>query len=327
MSATKFAAKTLALLMAVILTMLGLMRLIPPAISISEADYLSATNQKHALLAKTASPKIVLVGGSGLALGVDSEKIQNNLNRPVVNMGLYAGLGLRVMLDEVRPYIRAGDVIYITPEYQLYYRETRRSDDAIATLVQVSFPQSMAYLPATTHLHALTAIWNAEQKALGNAITRKTPPQPATSPQVEYFREGFNAHGDYVAHLGKPGLGADKINALKLSYQENLTFDPDSIAALNDFADFAKSRGATAILAFPVIPEQLYTNDAGNRALLDALYQTIQRDAKMTITGSPPKSLLPASDFYDTIYHLNDSGRAKYTAQIVAALRVLPNAP
>lgn len=327
MSVKNFAVKCALLLLAALASMMLIARVAPGAFSISEADYLSATTDKHALIAKTASPKIVLVGGSGTALGVDSQKLQAGASLPVVNMGLYAGLGLRVMLDEVRPYIHKGDVVYITPEYQLYYLETRRSDEAIATLVRVSFPQTLRYLPPSAHFRALASTWGAEQTALAAAISKKSSAPAAAPTQVEYFRAGFNAFGDYTAHLGKPGLGADKINALKLSYQDHLTFDPDSIAALNEFAQFAAAQGATAVLGFPPIPEQLYLNDPANRALLDALHQTIRRDAKIAIAGSPQGSLLPASNFYDTIYHLNDAGRAAYTAQIMAAVRGLPKMP
>jgi hypothetical protein len=123
MTIKKFAVKTLLLLAAVAISMVGLARLFPPAINVIEADYLSASVDKHHLLAGAASPKIILAGGSGIALGVDSAKIQTGLGKPVVNMGLYAGLGIRAMLDELRPYIHEGDIIYIAPEYQLYYRE------------------------------------------------------------------------------------------------------------------------------------------------------------------------------------------------------------
>ena len=38
-------------------------------------------------------PKIVLLGNSNLAFGIDSQMIEDELNMPVVNMGLHGSLG------------------------------------------------------------------------------------------------------------------------------------------------------------------------------------------------------------------------------------------
>lgn len=318
---TVFAQKTMLLALAVVLSVMALTRAFPAPASISEADFLSASNDKNALIAKTASPKIILAGGSGVALGMDSERIQKALGKPVVNMGLYAGLGLRVMLDQVKPYIQPGDTIYITPEYQLYFVETRRNDEAIATLIRVSFPATLGYLRPTTHFSALASMWNNQQKAFAQAIHPADKKNiPAANPIVEYTRAGFNPFGDYVAHLDKPGLGEQGILALKLSYQEHLTFDEDSIAALNEFASFAASRGAKAILDFPAIPENLYAKEPANKAILDELFTRLTRERNLILAGSPDKSLLPAAYFYDTIYHLNRAGHAANTDRVINQL-------
>ena len=36
---------------------------------------------------------------------------------PVINMGLHAGMGLAYQLESVSPYIKAGDYVFIVPEY------------------------------------------------------------------------------------------------------------------------------------------------------------------------------------------------------------------
>ena len=58
-------------------------------------NYLAAVLEKDRLIRSTPSPKIVLVGGSNLAFGIDSKKIEDSLGLRVVNMGLYAKLGLQ----------------------------------------------------------------------------------------------------------------------------------------------------------------------------------------------------------------------------------------
>jgi hypothetical protein len=60
-------------------------------------NYLAAVLEKDRLIRNTPSPKIILVGGSNLAFGIDSRMMQDSLGLRVVNMGLYAKLGLKYM--------------------------------------------------------------------------------------------------------------------------------------------------------------------------------------------------------------------------------------
>lgn len=318
---SRLLVRVLGLLCAAALSMLGLATATPGATSIAEIDYLSATSDKHRILAAAPSPKLVLVGGSNLALGIDSDRLERTFGRPTVNMGLYAGLGLRLMLDEVRSRIGPGDVIYIAPEYQLFWRETRRNDDAIATLVRVSFPESAAYLPPMTLLGVAGTLWANEQESLSDMVRaalglrRAGPAGAVTAEGVEYFRQGFDARGDYVAHLGKPPKDLSRV---PLHSQPQITFDDDSVAALNDFRDFAASRGAVAVLGYPPLPLNLYQS---NRALLDDTASRLAQGVRMPVAGSPASAALPPSMFYDTIYHLTEEGRQARTSRVMDELR------
>jgi hypothetical protein len=86
----------------------------------SEQNYLAATLEKHARLKSAPSPRLILVGGSNLAFGINSEALGQALGREVVNMGLVGGLGLDFMLHEVAPAVRKGDLVLLSLEYDLF---------------------------------------------------------------------------------------------------------------------------------------------------------------------------------------------------------------
>lgn len=58
-------------------------------------------------------PKIVLVGDSNLAFGINSEDIEDAFNMPVVNMGLHGGLGSIFSERMARINVDEGDIYII----------------------------------------------------------------------------------------------------------------------------------------------------------------------------------------------------------------------
>ena len=59
--------------------------------------------------------------------------MQDSLHVSVVNMGLYAKLGLRYMLAQVKPSIRAGDIVVVVPEYDQFYGSFSEGDNTLNT--------------------------------------------------------------------------------------------------------------------------------------------------------------------------------------------------
>ncbi len=101
---------------------------------------------KHEALETTAPPRIILVGGSNVAFGIDSEKMENELHLSVVNTGLHAGIGLPYMLNDVKPYLKEGDTIIIIPEYSQFFDDKDKGEvEPLAAMIGIN-PLSIRYL-------------------------------------------------------------------------------------------------------------------------------------------------------------------------------------
>ena len=62
-------------------------------------SFLAGLGLKYDLIKQASSPKIVLIGGSSAAFGVDSDLLEEQLpGYDVVNFGLYATLGTSTLL-------------------------------------------------------------------------------------------------------------------------------------------------------------------------------------------------------------------------------------
>ena len=79
-------------------------------------SFVGALDEKLLRLDSIDEEKIVVIGGSSVAFGVNSELIERYTGMPVVNFGLYASLGTKLMLDLSRKSINDGDVVIIAPE-------------------------------------------------------------------------------------------------------------------------------------------------------------------------------------------------------------------
>ena len=79
--------------------------------------FVGELKEKVELLKNAEKKKIVVIGGSSVPFGIQSNYIKKYLpNYDVVNFGLYAALGSDVMLDLAREYIDKDDIIIFSPE-------------------------------------------------------------------------------------------------------------------------------------------------------------------------------------------------------------------
>ena len=82
-----------------------------------DKTFMGELKYKYERLRESEGKRIVLLGGSSLAFGIDSALIEEYLpDYEVVNFGMYAALGTTAMFDLTIDEIRSGDIVIISPE-------------------------------------------------------------------------------------------------------------------------------------------------------------------------------------------------------------------
>ena len=262
-------------------------------------DYIAAIIEKDMLLKKTRSPKIIFIGGSNIAFGLDSEKIHNTFGMSVVNMGLYANFGLNFMLQSSMPYINSNDIVVLSPEYEHFYGEFSYGKKELMDLL-CYYPEGSKYIKMTIRQIKAILISNSSRIRLVNLHSNLN--------NEIYSRNGFNKYGDMVSYLKlNPILPLREANIQSTEFNESL------LCELNKFVKYVNGRQARFIFLFPSITITKYNKE---KTLIDTVYGRL-KDNKLISISSPQDHIYSDKYFYNTNYHLNSIGRQIRTDRVV----------
>ncbi|NLP09445.1 hypothetical protein GX408_03505 [bacterium] len=291
----------------IIAVLAGLWRLLP----VDQDHYFAATIDKHQRLAQTPSPKVVLVGGSNLACGVDTERLEQASGYPVVNMGLHADIGLAYMLAEVRGHLAAGDRVILIPEYEQFFG-LRNGNMGVL--------KAMSYQRAGWKNLRTPGQWAVVLLQSVNYLQGKLKYYLEQTFHVDqdphyhiYHRGGFNRFGDLVSHLDQPPVPVqeDEVRPLRAT-----RLDHSSIKMINQFTQEMQAKGVQVCFLFPVYYDHLLPRHA---PALDRLREALST-LHCPVLGTPERYALPLQCLYDTEYHLNRRGRALRTEKMIVDL-------
>ena len=274
----------------------------------SSHNFLAASIDKQRLLRTQAPPRLIFIGGSSMAFGVDSARIAAACGRRPVNMGLHAALGLKWMLNETGPGIRRGDWIILAPEYQQFTRMAGTSE-MLVNMVEID-PANARLLDRQQWAEALdTGIIQRAGK-----MTRSVLGRPgrffrlnslAKSTRTYYRRAGFNQNGDVTAHLNVPPPKMTE-REFRFRYRDELV--RESVAQINAFAQLAEARGARVFFSHPPLPKEVFEP---HRAQFDQLEAALKAGLTIPMLEGVEEMTFPVSDFFDTWYHLAGTGVEK----------------
>lgn len=291
-------------------TFFGFAFCLPP---MYDETYLAALQEKTELLQSIEGPRVILVGGSGAAFALRSDLLEQELGLPVINDGLYAGLGTTVMLDLVKPHLHEGDIVVFLPEQSAQTLSTyfnaeafwQACDGGTHPIGSLNAQQRGALIGAFLPFAAAKAkLFFAGEKPHGETV---------------YARAAFNAYGDMAA------AGRER-NAMPLGYDPNqpISFDPalptDAFfASVNDFSTACDRAGATLLFGF--CPMNAAALDEHEAARIPAYCAALETKLDCPLLGSPEASVMDAAWFYDTNFHLNEAGQIAYTARLASQLK------
>jgi hypothetical protein len=266
----------------------------------SRNSYLVAIKDKHRLLEHTASPKTIVIGGSNVAFGINSRLLMDSLHMPVVNMGLHIGVGLRYMLDEVMPFVNAGDIVIVSPEYECFI-DRLEGNFVLADLV-FTYPRAMLFLRSFGQggacVKRIPFYWRKTVFGDENA--------PVTDPV--YCRNCFNGQGDLISHLTLPQPDFHEKNVPLRAL--GMPIDMQAVPLLNRFYADAVRKKARTFFSFTPCERSAFVTDSG---LILQLYSLLKKKGRMPILSGPEQMVFNKDRFYITKYHLNAQGREMRT--------------
>lgn len=305
------AAKGLALVAATAASVAAICFLIPDA-----NDYSKASLLKHAALRADVPRKIVLVGGSNLAFGIDSTLIREATGCPVVNMGMNGYFGVRYMLSEVRNNLRPGDVVVMAWEWDNYFKSVDGAPQALLAVTKTNL-SAFAYLdrdqlaavigsyPAVAQQKVIRVFFQAREFVKSLYI-------PGYGKEMEddyglLIRRiesvsGFTPEGDLVSHLGVT-WPAELESGLDLV---NLPPDKEIVPLMEEFVTEVEARGVAAMVSFTPIIDYYY---AAQKREIDRISAELQANPKLKVPRPASGYVFPRSQHFDTVYHLNAEGR------------------
>lgn len=270
-------------------------------------DYMAAMIDKHKRIREIKNPKVILAGGSSLAFGMDSQKLQNEFAVPVVNLGLHAGLGLDFIINELKTLIHKGDVVILSIEYFL-----GEGMYDLQNFTQDIYPEASKF-----YTKNIVKDFKLHIEKTRKNLNRLIQKQSVDTSSYEYSRRGFNQFGDYVSHLKQipPNKLQNRV-VFNYSYWKG-------IEILNNFFKYAQSRNVSVFFMYPNYPKSEFEK---NRAAINQLHNDLLKNMQFEVLNTPLDLVFEDSLFFDTIYHLNGKGRELRTDKTIAIIKKNTNA-
>lgn len=285
---------------------------------VEESHYIASTIDKHRRLDDLASPRVIVVGGSNVALGIHAERLEELLGVSAVNMALDAGLGVDFMLGEVAAKIRVGDIVLLSLEYDL----------ASGTFSRERLRQALAFRPASLRgvraVHFREFLWDRGLGVLGDVVRIRVDDlfgwRSGAISGSTYTRQELNAWGDYVAHKDKAGWVSLEASDPASSSVVPLSVSKRILSRLTRFAAHCRAIGAQCVFTCP--PRPITTTEPELREM-ENVWNIYRQIPGLQMLDRPEDHLYTAGQFYDTPYHLSyEAGRLR-TGRIAEGLKPL----
>lgn len=278
--------------------------------------YYAVLNRMHDHLQQIPGPKVIVVGGSNVAFGLESELMEELLSGQgysytVCPFGLYAAVGTSAMLDLSRHTLREGDIVILavepTPETMSEYFGAEAfwkcAEDA---------PELIGFLGKEKQA-ALAGTYIPYLQTRYGILASGIPP----APQGVYAASSFNERCDLV--YDRPG------NLMAVGFDPSVRIHLDDLTISNAFSgqilsycDYASKQGASVLLSFSPVNRSCIT-DLSEDAV-ESFFQTCNDAFPCPIISDPNRYILDSGWFYDSNFHLNSAGAKLRTALLTQDL-------
>lgn len=273
-----------------------------------ETDFAAAIIDKQEILRSTKSPKVVVIGGSSVAYGIDTELMSDSLGIPVINMSFQYFLGSDFLFKQLLASLNTGDKVIASFEY-IVTKEGNKKEQLRAASY---YPEAFSWITFDSFPQYISSWLRFRIELFRKIILRlydRTPFNPSVSDKEStFFRGAINDHGDLVSHLNNDLVSYEMCNTTKDS-----AFYP-VIENVSYYTNSLKEKGVEVFYTFPPYDEASFTSD---KPLVDSVLVQFKKYPNIRLLDSPYNTIYPYDHFQDMCYHLNALGRKKRTLQLI----------
>ena len=276
--------------------------------------FMGELKSKYERLKETSGKRIVLVGGSGVAFDCDSALMDDFFpSYKIVNFGMYAGLGTKVVMDLSENYIHEGDIVILSPEQS----EQTFSDYFNGEYMWQAADGAFGMLRDLKSENFEAMLGNFPRFALEklNYVMKGQKPQTDSI----YQKKSFNTYGDIELDTCRENIlpnGYD-VNQ-KVRFTEDVV-QPEFMDYMNDWAKRLEKKGAVVWYRYCPV-NKLSVEDMDDLAAYDVF---LRQKLDFPVIGNPENSLMEAEWFFDTNFHLNQPGKEVNTVQLIRDMKAM----
>lgn len=276
--------------------------------------FMGELKSKYERLKETSGKRIVLVGGSGVAFDCDSALMDDFFpSYEIVNFGMYAGLGTKVVMDLSENYIHEGDIVILSPEQS----EQTFSDYFNGEYMWQAADGAFGMLRDLKSENFEAMLGNFPRFALEklNYVMKGQKPQTDSI----YQKKSFNTYGDIELDTCRENIlpnGYD-VNQ-KVRFTEDVV-QPEFMDYMNDWAKRLEKKGAVVWYRYCPV-NKLSVEDMDELAAYDVF---LRQKLDFPVIGNPENSLMEAEWFFDTNFHLNQPGKEVNTVQLIRDMKAM----
>ena len=248
--------------------------------------------------------KIVLIGNSNLSFGINSQKIEDAFDMPVVNMGLHGGLGNAFHEEMARLNVQGGDIYVLC--HTSYADDDTITDRELAWITIENHVELWRILREQDIMPMLRAFPSYFKKCFrlysersGNQIVEGC-----------YSRAAFNEYGDIVTERKQSEYTfASEVNPPPIG---DIT-----VERINALSDYLEDKGASLVVAgYPIGKGELTAKEED----FEVFQNELERRLKCPVISDYKDYYFDYDLFYNTDLHLTDEGVERRTEQLIEDL-------
>lgn len=278
-------------------------------------NYNASIIDKAARLKSINEPKIILVGHSSLAFGMNSKMLQDAINMPVVNLGLHGALGNAFHENIAKLNINSGDLVILCPSD---FADDDQIESTNLAWITIEYHWDLYDILRTKdYIKMITGYPSYWIKSFYLWITSEGNQRE----EGAYSRRAFNEFGDVAI---RPAIESSDEEIYMKSVKKidgSLKFpsiNDTCINRLNEYNKYIKSRGATLLVAGYPIAEGEFTP---SKERFDKFQQELASRLDCEIISNYRDYFIPYKYFYDFTLHLDEEGVIIRTQQLIKDIK------